>query len=172
MIKSDAQLKRAEARLQEIREQIAYLEDRYAGMELQILKSPLVQEEQERESEIEEYQQLRQLSLEEAVEGPLREPVLLDNIGELLAKLRIAADFTQKELAERLGWHQSNLSRFESENYSSQTIAKVVEYAASLGVWLHISPSLTEKPLEGALFDTSTHVELFEVEKTISQTKG
>jgi transcriptional regulator with XRE-family HTH domain len=145
MIKNNTQLTRAFARLRAVRQQIEDFQNRFSGTELKILTIPLQDEAEELEAEISEYQALCELSLEEAVQGPLKEPILLDNIGELLAKLRIAADFTQEELAIQLGWQQSNLSRFENENYHSQTMAKVVEYASSLGVWLHITPSLTEK---------------------------
>lgn len=148
MIKNDKQLKHAQARLKEVRREIDELERQYSGLQLDIFRTPLVQEKEKREEEIEEYLQLRELSLEEAVVGPLKKPTLLGNVGELLAKLRIAAGLTQQELAERLDWHQSNLSRFESEYYSGQTVAKIIEYATSLGVWLHITPSLTEGPLQ------------------------
>ena len=148
MIKNDRQLRQAIARLHRVRGQIEDSEQRYSGIERELLTIPLYQEQEELEQEISEFQELRGLSLEEAVEGPLRDPTLLDNMGELLAKLRISADLTQEELAARIGWQQSNLSRFESENYHSQTIAKVVEYASALGVWLHVVPSLTERPGE------------------------
>lgn len=148
MIKNDRQLRQAIARLHRVRGQIEDSEQRYSGIERELLTIPLYQEQEELEQEISEFQELRGLSLEEAVEGPLRDPTLLDNVGELLAKLRISADLTQEELAARIGWQQSNLSRFESENYHSQTIAKVVEYASALGVWLHVVPSLTERPRE------------------------
>jgi transcriptional regulator with XRE-family HTH domain len=75
----------------------------------------------------------------------LNKPILIDNISELLSKLRIAANLSQHEMADKLGWEQSNLSRFENENYNSQTISKIVEYVSALGVWLHITPSLTEE---------------------------
>ena len=148
MIKNHNQLRRASARLQGVRQQIEDLQDRFGGMELDILKIPLIQETQELETEIMEYRELLQLSLEEAVQGPLRESMLLENVGELLAKLRISSGLTQEELAARLGWQQPNLSRFESENYHSQTVARIVEYAGCLGIWLHISPSLTEEQTE------------------------
>lgn len=148
MIKNDRQLKRAQERYDEVLQTIEDLEERYSGTQLRIMRSGFVGELQERKREIREYEQLRRLNLEEAIQRPLSKPVLLDNINELLTKLRIAAGLTQEEIAERLGWHQPNVSRFESENYGGQTIAKVVEYAGSLGVWLHTVPSLTETPPE------------------------
>jgi transcriptional regulator with XRE-family HTH domain len=145
MIKNNIQLRRAVARLHEIRQQISDIQDEYSGFELELLITPLNDEAEELETEIREFQQLRNLALKKAVLGPLKEPILLDNIGELLSKLRIAANLTQQEMADQLGWQQSNISRFENESYHSQTIGKIVEYASSLGIWLHVTPSLTEK---------------------------
>jgi transcriptional regulator with XRE-family HTH domain len=148
MIKNNIQLRRAKARYQRVCQQLAGLGERFSGTELEIFGTGLAEEVRELEDEIAEYEELRALNLGEAIQGPLSKPALLENVGELLAKLRIAADFTQSELAARLGWQQPNLSRFESENYNSQTIAKVVEYASVLGVWLHVAPSLTEEVTE------------------------
>ncbi len=150
MIKNDAQLKRTHRVLREVRERVYDLERRYSGIELETLAAPVIDFAEDLEREISEYRELRQSSLDQAVAGPLSEPMLLDNVAQLLSKLRIAAGLTQADLAERLGWRQSNLSRFESAAYSSQTIAKVVEYAAALGVYLHVSPCLAEKPGQGA----------------------
>ena len=144
MIKNKIQLKRVMSRLREVHQQVEELQEHYVGIELENYTNPLVDEVDELEGEITEYQKLRELTLEEALIKTLKGPVLLDNIGEFLAKLRIASGFTQEELANELGWQQSNLSRFENENYNSQTIAKIVEYASSLGVWLLVTPSLTE----------------------------
>jgi transcriptional regulator with XRE-family HTH domain len=147
MIKNEIQLGRAQERYDEIRKTIEDLEERYSGARLRIMKSGFVEELVERREEIREYKRLRQLDLEAAIQDLLSEkPMLLDSVNELLTKLRIAADVTQEEIAERLGWHQPNVSRFESENYGGQTISKVVEYAGSLGVWLYVAPSLSGIP--------------------------
>jgi transcriptional regulator with XRE-family HTH domain len=127
------------------------------GRDIHIL--PLMDEEEELKEEIEEYRIIREVNLEEAVSGILSEHVLIDNIGPLLAKLRIAAKMTQEDLANELGWEQSNLSRFENESYSSQTIGKVVEYTSALGVWLLVKPSLSdvgETPVEVEFKTTET----------------
>src|SRR3990172_7129284 len=146
MIKNNRQLKIAQSKLAEIKQQIEEYHKQYSGVELDLYITPLCYQEAELQRSIEEYLELRRLNFKDAIKGPLDKPFLLDNISELLAKLRIAAKMTQGELADLLGWEQSNLARFESENYSSQTIAKVVEYASALDVWLHVIPSLTEKP--------------------------
>lgn len=146
MIKNDAHLGRATSRLQELHHEIESVQGAYTGLELEIMARPLLSFAADIKREIEEYLEIRELGLEKAVPGPLRQPVTLGNIASLLSKLRIAGGLTQSQLASRLGWQQSNLSRFESETYASQTIGKVVEYASALNVWLHVAPSMTESP--------------------------
>ncbi len=146
MIKHDGQLVQARTQLQKIRQNIERLRERYTGLELQLLANPMSRFAAEIEAEITEFQELKGLDLKEAIGAALAAPAPLGNIGRLLTRLRIAAGLTQGELASRLGWQQPNLSRFESETYHSQTIAKVVEYASALGVWLSVTPSLAEQP--------------------------
>jgi transcriptional regulator with XRE-family HTH domain len=143
MIKNNAQLKSAYRILDSIRLNIKELSGKYAAIELDFYVGPLEIEVEELESQIEEYTKLIGLPFEQAVKQI--NPILLDNISDLLAKIRISAKITQAEMAERLGWEQANLSRFENENYSSQTISKIIEFASSLGIWLHIIPTLTEE---------------------------
>ncbi len=146
MIKNSSQLKSAKERLELIRHEIEEYRQEYSSVEFEFYILPLRTEEQELMGEIEEFEKLKELPFEDAIQGPLRAPILIDNIGLLLSKLRLAAKLTQSEMADRLNWEQSNLSRFESENYSSQTISKIVEFASALGVYLYVSPSLTDRP--------------------------
>ena len=148
MIKNDLQMNRAFARINKLLEEIADLELNPAGAETDFFASHLRKELEGLRAEVRQYNSLRTLPFDIAIDTQLREPVLLENVGSLLAKLRIAAKLSQAEMAKRLGWHQSNLSRFESDNYSSQTIAKISEYISALGVWLLVVPSLSERPTE------------------------
>jgi transcriptional regulator with XRE-family HTH domain len=151
MIKNDNQLKSAQSRLEDIKHRIEEYRGKFSGVELELYVTPLCYEEAELRKNIEEYLELQHLTFEDAINGPLSKAHLLDNIGELLTKLRLAAKLTQGELADLMGWEQPNISRFESENYNSQTISKVVEYASTLGVWLHVTPSLSESPQEASI---------------------
>lgn len=154
MIKNDTQLSTARSRIRELKLELDQLYNQYDGTELELLANPIVDDIEKTTLEIGEYLALQNLDLENAVESVLDAPVQLENIGELLTKLRIAAGYTQHEFASTFGWKQPNLSRFESPNYSSQTLSKIVEYAGALGVWLHVTPSLSEAPIE------ETHTEL------------
>lgn len=53
-------------------------------------------------------------------------------------EIRKAAGMTQKELAERMGTAQANISRFESGNYNP-TLAFLQKMAQSLGKTLKIT---------------------------------
>lgn len=158
MIKNENQLVRVNSRIEKLEQQLNEILAQYSGIELELLYLPISDEIEKLQEEIYEYKSLKKLSLNESIQGLLSEPLLLDNIGELLTKLRIAAGYTQKELASKLGWKQSNISRFENPNYSSQTIAKVIEYANALDVWLQVFPSMTETISKEA--DTRFHAEL------------
>lgn len=144
IVKNVSQLKNAITRQAKISNQIEDYKNKYSGAQFDFYVSPLMIEQQGLEKQIGIYKRLVSLPFNIAIGEVLSEPILLDNISELLSKLRIAAKMTQKEMADHLGWKQSNLSRFENENYSSQTISKIVEYVSSLGVWLQITPTLTE----------------------------
>ena len=144
MIKNERQLVRARQLIAQVEAEIAEIENTTHPTESEFFAAPLRQDINKLRSEIQEYLQLRALPFQAAVSYIQNDPAPLEDIGSLLAKLRIAAKITQEQMAQTLGWHQSNISRFESENYSGQTIAKVSEYAGALGVWLHVSPSLTE----------------------------
>ncbi len=155
MIRNNRQLLHAKKRLAEIYSEIETIREQYSGIEEEIYTVPLENSVEDLISEIGEFNELINSSFHDAVDGVLKKPNLLDDIGELLTKLRIAKGISQTEMAEMLGWQQSNLSRFESGNYGSQSIAKIIEYADSLGVWLYVVPHLEElNPEDKFVIDT------------------
>lgn len=157
MIKSDTQLARAERQVQELQQLVQEMSEQYSGFELELMTGGIEEQIQDIQNDIDEYRELKKLSFEEAVSTRLRQPILIEHMGELLAKLRLAAGLTQAQLAERLNWHQANVSRFEGENYSAQTLYKIVEYASALGVWLHIFPSLLNETQSAHWYKSEEH---------------
>lgn len=148
MIKNKTQFEKTKSLLKKFTKEINNLEDQYSGRELEMMKISIIHQIEDLEKAIEEYNQITNLPFEEVVNVTLGKPVLLDNIATLLSKLRIAAGLTQEELSNLLDWKQPNLSRFESEKYYSQTLKRIIEYSGSLGIFLHVVPSLTEQPKE------------------------
>lgn len=79
-------------------------------------------------AEVVEYEALR--------EGRVKR-LKLDSFGELphaLIKARIAAGWTQRQLAERMGLKEQQIQRYEATDYESASFARIVEIVESLGV--------------------------------------
>jgi DNA-binding transcriptional regulator YiaG len=78
------------------------------------------------EEEIEEYEQLKR--------GDLDELANLEGLGRTLVGLRIATGLTQRQLADRLGVHESQVSRDERNEYQGITVERASRVLAALGV--------------------------------------
>lgn len=74
--------------------------------------------------EIEDYERLRR--------GEFSEIHNLRGIGQLLIGLRIAQNLSQRELAERLGVHESQVSRDERNEYSNITVERAIRILDAL----------------------------------------
>lgn len=176
MIRNNNQMKLATSRRDMLEQKLIEYRSNYSGIEAEIMTSALKLELKQIREDVIEYGLLHLMSLEDAVEGPLQKPMLLDQISDILTKLRLASGFTQTELASELGWEQSNVSRFENENYGSHTVSKVVEYASALGIWLKVIPSLTDE-LETFAFRKDkdiapTTVDFISTQESTSQPKS
>ena len=78
--------------------------------------------------EVESYERLQR--------GDVGELTNLHGLGRMLVALRIALGFTQRELAERLGVHESQVSRDERNEYHGITVERVSRILDALGVQL------------------------------------
>jgi DNA-directed RNA polymerase specialized sigma subunit len=78
------------------------------------------------EEEIQSYEQLRR--------GEFAELTNLQGIGQLLIGLRIALGLNQRELAERLGVHETQVSRDERNEYFGVTTERAQRIFETLGV--------------------------------------
>jgi len=88
--------------------------------------NPMMSFHEQLKEEVESYERLCRGEF-----GPLRN---LDGIGQLLVALRIAQGITQRELAERLGVHESQVSRDERNEYHGVTVERVQRILDALGV--------------------------------------
>jgi transcriptional regulator with XRE-family HTH domain len=68
----------------------------------------------------------------------------LQGLGNLLVGLRIAKGVSQRDLATRLGIHESQVSRDERNEYRSITIERAARILASLGVEARTRVELTD----------------------------
>jgi DNA-directed RNA polymerase specialized sigma subunit len=75
-------------------------------------------------------------SYERLLRGEFDEIRNFDGMGRLLIALRIAQGLTQRELAERLGVHESQVSRDERNEYHGVTLERAGRILEALGVEL------------------------------------
>lgn len=96
--------------------------------------------------EIESYERLRR--------GEFDELLNFRGVGRLLIALRIAQGLSQRELAERLGGHESQVSRDERNEYHGVTLERAARVLEALGVELRTTvaaPTAGRKPARKAV---------------------
>jgi DNA-binding XRE family transcriptional regulator len=129
MIRSEAEYQEAVRRLEEERRRLAEHETRLstAGLtpaELKRALDPFRSFHAQLQEEVESYERLKR--------GDLGELINFDGLGRMLVALRIAAGLTQRELAERLGVHESQVSRDERNEYHNITIERAARLLDAL----------------------------------------
>lgn len=88
------------------------------------------------DEEVQSYERLKR--------GDLGELLNLHGLGHMLVALRIARGLTQRELASRLGVHESQVSRNERNEYHGVTVDRASRVLDAMGVQLR---SLFEQPV-------------------------
>jgi len=143
MIRSETEYKEAVRRLKEqdqiLGEQKQKLEEMNLGEEeVKRAMDPLRSFRQQLAEEIESYDRLKR--------GEFDEIRNLRGIGHLLIAARIYRGLSQRELAERLGVHESQISRDERNEYHNITLERATRIIEVLGVEVssHVEPAPAE----------------------------
>ncbi|MFU8803729.1 MAG: helix-turn-helix domain-containing protein [Bradymonadaceae bacterium] len=141
MIRNEAEYQEALTRQEEERERLNEHRARLAGMglneeELKRALDPLRSFHLQLEEEVQSYERLKR--------GDIGELFNLHGLGEVLVALRIARGLTQRELAGRLGVHESQVSRDERNEYHGITVERASRVLDAMGVRLR---SLFEQPI-------------------------
>lgn len=141
MIRNESEYQEAVRRLNEERERLRDHQARLvqSGLGVDEVKralDPLRSFHLQLEEEVEGYERLKR--------GDLGELFNLHGLGRTLVALRIALGLTQRELAERLNVHESQVSRDERNEYHGMTIDRASRILDALGVQLK---SAFEQPL-------------------------
>ena len=89
-------------------------------------------------------------SYERLKRGEFEELDNLRGLGHLLISVRIAQGVSQRELAKRLGVHETQVSRDERNEYFGITLERAVKILDALNVRLHTTVELAP-PKEMAL---------------------
>ncbi len=121
MIRNEAEYREAAARLQAERQRLAEHRTRLQATglsdeEVKRVIDPLMSFHLQLSEEVESYERLKRREFDE-----------LDNLrgmGHLLISLRIAQGLSQRDLAKRLGVHESQVSRDERNEYFGITLER------------------------------------------------
>jgi DNA-binding XRE family transcriptional regulator len=141
MIRNESEYQEAARRLREEQERLTrhrtHLEEMgLAPDEVKRAMDPLRAFHEQLVEEVESYERLKR--------GDIAELMNLHGLGHALIALRIALGLTQRELAERLGVHESQVSRDERNEYHNVTVDRASRILDALGVRMR---SEFEQPL-------------------------
>jgi ribosome-binding protein aMBF1 (putative translation factor) len=133
MIRNEAEYQLATAHLQEERRRLADHRDRLktTGLsddEIKRVIDPIESFHLQLSEEVESYERLKR--------GEFDELENLRGLGQLLISVRIAQGISQRELANRLGVHESQVSRDERNEYFGITLDRAIRVLDSLNVRL------------------------------------
>lgn len=133
MIRSESEYQEAVQRLAEERGRLEEHHKRLLEMnlgpdEVKRALDPLRSFHLQLEEEVESYERLKR--------GDLGELMNLHGLGRTLVALRIARGLTQRELALRLGVHESQVSRDERNEYHGITVERASRVLDALGAQL------------------------------------
>jgi hypothetical protein len=141
MIRSESEYQEAVLRLQEESERLTkhrtHLKQMGLGRsEVKRALDPLRAFHEQLVEELESYERLKR--------GDIAELMNLHGLGHALVALRIALGLTQRELAERLEVHESQVSRDERNEYHGITVERASRILDALGVRMR---SAFEQPI-------------------------
>lgn len=140
MIRNESEYQEAVRRLTEEKERLAAHQQRLQELGLgaaEVKRSidPLRSFQAQLAEEIECYERLKR--------GDIDPLLNLHGLGRSLVALRISRGITQRELAERLGVHESQVSRDERNDYHGITVERATRVLEALRVQMRSSFDLT-----------------------------
>ena len=139
---------RSEAEYQEAVQRVADEQKRLKEQRAKLNELDLSQEEIKRVLDPMKsfHEQLREevASYERLQRGEFEELQNFDGLGRLLIALRISQGVSQRELAERLEVHESQVSRDERNEYHGVTVERVNRVLEALGVQVTTRVASTE----------------------------
>jgi len=130
MIRSESEYQTAVTRLKEESQRMKEQQKQLQGMdlskeEIKRVLDPVRSFHEQLKEEVASYERLKR--------GEFDEIRNFEGLGRLLVALRIAQGITQRELAERLGVHESQISRDERNEYHGLTVERASRILDALG---------------------------------------
>lgn len=147
MIRNEKEYKEAVNRIREEDGRLVKQEEQLKSMglapeEIKRALDPMRSFHQQLEEEVHSYERLRR--------GEFDEVCNLQGIEQLLVSLRIAMGLTQRELAERLGVHETQVSRDERNEYHGITLDRAARILEALGANVRSRVEISDKELSCA----------------------
>lgn len=148
MIRNEAEYQEASTRLEDERTRLAEHRIRLkeAGLkddEIKRVIDPMESFHLQLQEEVESYERLKR--------GEFHDLENLRGLGHLLISVRIAQGISQRELAKRLGVHESQISRDERNEYFGITLERAVKVLDALNVKLHTKVEMAPPTQELAI---------------------
>ncbi len=133
MIRNETEYQEAAARLTEEQKRLTEHRSRLQNTgltdeEIKRVIDPIESFHLQLKEEVESYERLKR--------GEFEELENLRGLGQLLVSLRIARGISQRDLARRLGVHESQVSRDERNEYFGMTLERAIRILDALGVRL------------------------------------
>jgi transcriptional regulator with XRE-family HTH domain len=133
MIRNENEYARALERVEQEKARLAVIEEQYRAQfpdsdEVEALMEPLLSFHGQLLDEIRTYERLKR--------GDLGDLTNLRGLGRLLVHLRISRGISQRELAESLDVHESQVSRDERNEYHGVTLERASRILEALGAKL------------------------------------
>ncbi len=147
MIHSEKEYREAVERIAQEKDRLARQEAELKSMglgpaEVKRALDPMLSFRQQLEEEVQSYERLKR--------GEFDEISNLRGLGQLLVSLRIARGLTQRQLAEKLGVHETQVSRDERNEYRGITLERAARIMEALGAEVRSRVELSEKELHVA----------------------
>lgn len=130
-VEAQRRLKEGERHMNIQRAELEKLE--LSNAEIRRGMAPLLTFREQLREEMQSYERLRR--------GDKKELASFQELGQILIALRIVSGLTQRQLAERLGVHESQVSRDERNDYHGVTVERANRIIEALGFELHYSVS-------------------------------
>jgi len=141
MIRNEKEYRQVVERVRQEKERLLHVETELKAMrlgpgEVKRALDPMRSFHQQLEEEIASYERLKR--------GEFDEIQNLRGVGQLLVSLRIARGLTQRQLAEKLGIHETQVSRDERNEYHGITLERAATILEALSAEVRSRVELAE----------------------------
>ncbi|MCY2928403.1 MAG: helix-turn-helix transcriptional regulator [Planctomycetota bacterium] len=147
MIRNEKEYKQALGRIRQERQRLAGQEAQLKAMglkaaEIKRAMDPMRSFHRQLAEEVRSYERLKRGQFD-----PMHN---LYGLGQMLVSLRIARGLSQRQLARKLGVHETQVSRDERNEYHSITLERAGKVLEALGVQVHSRVALVKAKKAGA----------------------